>query len=43
LSNYFDELSEKYNNLTDEEVYQLLVESGLEECPYEEKNKEEKT
>ena len=36
MKNYFNELFEKFSNLTDEQFDQLLVESGIEECPLKE-------
>lgn len=35
VNEYFKRVSEKLDNLTDEEFLNLLVESGLEECPFE--------
>ena len=32
---YFDEVNEKINALSDEEFDQLLIDCGIEECPYE--------
>lgn len=32
---YFEGLIKEFNKLTDEELYNLLVESGLEDCPKE--------
>ena len=32
---YLKQVSEKIDNLTDEEFMSLLVKSGLNECPYE--------
>lgn len=36
---YFEKVEDKINNLTDKEFYKLVIDSGLEKCPYEEKNK----
>jgi hypothetical protein len=33
---YFKEVAQKINNMSDEEFDQLLVDSGIEKCPYEE-------
>jgi hypothetical protein len=38
---YFEEVSQKINNMSDEEFDQLLLESGLEKCPYEEDLKDD--
>lgn len=32
---YFERVAEKFEKLTDEEFFSLLIESGLEDCPYE--------
>jgi hypothetical protein len=32
---YFDEVNEKLNSMSDEEFDQLLIECGIEDCPYE--------
>lgn len=36
IKTYFSEVREKIEKLSDEEFDQLLLESGLEKCPYEE-------
>jgi hypothetical protein len=35
IHDYFNEANEKIDNLTDEEFKQLLIDSGIEDCPYE--------
>lgn len=35
MNKYFSELFEKFDNLSDDEFDKLLVESGIEDCPYD--------
>lgn len=35
MNRYFSELFEKFDNLSDEEFDELLLESGIEDCPYD--------
>ncbi|OAA91285.1 hypothetical protein [Clostridium ljungdahlii] len=38
VNKYFEEVNLKLNALSDEELENLLVESGIEDCPYEDDN-----
>lgn len=35
MENYFDKLLENFESLSDEEFEQLLINAGIENCPYE--------
>ncbi len=35
MEDYFNRLFEKFEALSDEEYEQLLVDAGIENCPYE--------
>lgn len=35
MNKYFSELFEKFDSLSDEEFDKLLLESGIEDCPYD--------
>jgi hypothetical protein len=36
VKQYFEAVQEYINNLSEEEMDQLLIEAGIEKCPYEE-------
>jgi len=42
VGKYFKELNEATNKLTDAELERLLIKSGLDKCPYEDKSLRER-
>lgn len=38
IDKYFKTINEATDNMSDTELERLLIESGLEECPYEDKS-----